>query len=354
MIKEFIMYVYTRDVELIGVIDFFSSLRWRRKYYEAGEFELHLPLDNQTKKYLKKDNLIIREDAVEVGIVEDFTIADDGDNGVEVVIYGRFLSSILDRRIVKSKINFKGKILDGEREILSKMTPFSRLVIKDTALESDNITFQCTYKNVASYLTKLSKTSTIAHRITVDIANKKYVYENYQGVDRSNTQETNTRYEFCEDRSNIEDANYTYSAKTEKNFAIVGGTGTGDNRITTVVQNGNPTDMDLRELFVDASAETKGDTMTLNEYKEILETKGRENLSDATETIEVTVYTEDYKRPDKTGWDLGDIVNIKKESWNVSMKQRIIEVEEIIENNNQKVYATFGIPLAETLQNDDE
>ena len=61
MIKEFDIYVYTRDLELIGIIDFFSSLRWRRKYYEAGEFELHIPLNSQTEKYLKKDNLIIRD-----------------------------------------------------------------------------------------------------------------------------------------------------------------------------------------------------------------------------------------------------------------------------------------------------
>lgn len=46
-------------------------------------------------------------------------------------------------------------------------------------------------------------------------------------------------------------------------------------------------------------------------------------------------------------WDLGDIVNIKKESWGISLKKRIIEIEEIIEDNNQTIYATFGETLAD-------
>lgn len=31
------------------------------------------------------------------------------------------------------------------------------------------------------------------------------------------------------------------------------------------------------------------------------------------------------------------------------MKQRITEIEETIENNNQKIFATFGTPFVENL-----
>lgn len=344
MIKEFDIYVYTRDLELIGIIDFFSSLRWRRKYYEAGEFELHISLNSQTEKYLKKDNLIIRDDAIEVGIIESFTINDAGDDGVEVIIYGRFLSSILDRRIIKSKINFSGKILLGERKILNEMTPFSKLLISEATLDSDSVVFQVSYKNVYEYLVTLAKISSIAHRISVDIPNKKMIYENYQGLDRTETQSINPRYEFSEDKSNIDVAGYTYSAKTEKNYVLVGGQGEDKNRIMVEVTSGNNEDFDLRETFVDAKSENQGD-LTLAQYKETLKTKGSEKLVESTETLEVTVYADDYKKL----WDLGDIVNIKKESWGIVMKQRITEIEETIENNNQKIFATFGTPFVENL-----
>ena len=36
------LYIYDRDLNFLGVIDTYTSLRWRRKYFEAGEFELHL------------------------------------------------------------------------------------------------------------------------------------------------------------------------------------------------------------------------------------------------------------------------------------------------------------------------
>ena len=344
MIKEFDIYVYDRNIELIGIIDFFKSLRWRRKYYEAGEFELHIPLNSQTEKYLKKDNLIIRDDAIEVGIIESFTINDAGDDGVEVIIYGRFLSSILDRRIIKSKINFSGKILLVERKILNEMTPFSKLLISEATLDSDSVVFQVSYKKVYEYLVTLAKISSIAHRISVDIPNKKMIYENYQGLDRTETQSINPRYEFSEDKSNIDVADYTYSAKTEKNYVLVGGQGEDKNRIMVEVTSGNNKDFDLRETFVDAKSENQGD-LTLAQYKETLKTKGSEKLVESTETLEVTVYADDYKKL----WDLGDIVNIKKESWGIVMKQRITEIEETIENNNQKIFATFGTPFVENL-----
>lgn len=342
MIEQFDIYVYTKDIEFLGIIDFFSSLRWRRKYYEAGEFELHIPINDGTKKLLQKDNLIIREDAIEVGIIESIKISDDGDD-VEAVIIGRFLSSILDRRIVKKRINFTGTILDGERRILNEMTPFNKLEISDAAITSNNIVFQCTYKNVYEYLNKLSKTSTIAHRIVVDLKNKKYIYENYQGLDRTETQSINPRYEFSEDKGNIENADYTYDSKTEKNYALVGGQGEGDDRVLVEVNNGDYDDFDLRETFVDAKSESNTD-LTDAQYKEVLKTKGSESLFGPTESMEVTVYATDYKK----GWDLGDIVNQKKESWGKSMKKRIVEIEETIENSNQKIFATFGTPLAET------
>ena len=344
MIPEFDIYVYDKNLNFVGIIDFFSSLRWRRKYYEAGEFELHIPVNEQTKKFLNKDNIIIRENAIEAGIIESIKISDDG-NKVEATVIGRFLSSILERRIIKKVINFSGKMLDGERKLLNSMTPFSKLETKETTIETSSIVFQCTYKNVNDYLNKLSKASTVAHRIIPDLERKKFIYENYQGLDRTENQKINPRYEFSEDKGNIEKADYTYDSKTEKNYVLVGGQGEGTSRVLVEVKSGNYTDLDLREIFLDAKSESNANLST-TEYNEILKTKGNEKLSSPTESMEVTAYSTDYK----TGWDLGDIVNAKKESWGKTLKKRIVEVEETIENSNQKIYATFGDPLAETFE----
>ncbi len=345
MFKNFDISVYTKDLEFLGTIDLFNSLRWRRKYYEAGEFELHMSLDAGLGKFLIKDNILIREDAIEVGIIESIQKIDNGTN-IELIIFGRFLSSILDRRIIKNRINFSGKVLDGERKILNEMTPFNKLEVKETTIDSNSIVFQVTYKNVYEYLVKLAKNSTIAHRIIADLKNKKFIYENYVGKDRTESQKINPRYEFSEDKSNLEKVEYTFDAKTEKNYALVGGSGEGDERILVEVKSGDYSDFDLRETFIDSSSEQKTDEISLEDYQTSLKTIGKENLMPISEEIEVSVYADDYKK----NWDLGDVVNVKKESWNIGMKKRIIEIEETIEKDKQSIYVTFSDPFGEELE----
>ena len=48
------LYIYSPDIELQGVIDGFSSLRWRRRFFEPGEFELHCKASVETIANLKR------------------------------------------------------------------------------------------------------------------------------------------------------------------------------------------------------------------------------------------------------------------------------------------------------------
>ena len=82
--------VYDRDLKPLGVIDSYSSLRWRRKYFEAGEFELSLNLTKNNFKLLNYDNIIVRSDLTEndeFGIIESWKFKDDGDKVTMVYRY---------------------------------------------------------------------------------------------------------------------------------------------------------------------------------------------------------------------------------------------------------------------------
>ena len=50
-----------------GVIDQFGSLRWRRKYTEPGEFELHLPASKENVALLRPGARLQRLDCREQG-----------------------------------------------------------------------------------------------------------------------------------------------------------------------------------------------------------------------------------------------------------------------------------------------
>ena len=52
MEKQINLYIYDKNLNFIGVMDDFISLRWRRKYFESGEFEINLFYDETIKMYL--------------------------------------------------------------------------------------------------------------------------------------------------------------------------------------------------------------------------------------------------------------------------------------------------------------
>lgn len=345
--------VYDRDLNFLGVIDSYSSLRWRRKYFETGEFELSINPTINNYRLLNYDNIIVRSDLTEndeFGIIESWKIKDTGEK-VTISVYGKFGLSLLNRRIIKTRINYSGNYIGAFRVILNNMRPFSKLDITDSDISTnDKVDFQCTYKNVYDYHKKLSKSSNIAGKIVLDLKNKRYKYVNYVGKDRTEEQKVNTRYEFSEDKSNLDEAEYTYDRKGMITDVLVGGVGEDTDRILRNVTNTTSSthDFDIRESFVDAKSQSNKDLST-EEYNAILDCLGKEKLSDPTESFEATVHSIDYRKY----WDLGDVVNIKKESWNMSERQRITEVEEVIEKGKRSVTPVYGTPMPETFNNDD-
>lgn len=350
--KPISLNIYDRDLKFLGVIDSYSSLRWRRKYFETGEFELSINPTANNYRLLNYDNIVVRSDLTEndeFGIIESWKIKDDGKK-VTISVYGSFGLSLLNRRIIKTRINYSGNYIGAFRALLNNMTPFSLLEITDSDIQNNGVVdFQCTYKNVYDYHEKLSRASNIGGKILADLEHKKYKYVNYVGKDRTDEQKINTRYEFSEDRSNLAESEYTYNQKSVITDVLVGGTGEDDDRILREVTNTTSSthDFDIREAFVDAKSESNKDLST-DEYNAILDNLGQEKLSGPTESFEADITPIDYRKY----WDLGDIVNIKKESWDMSQKQRITEVEEVIEKGKYTVTPVYGNPVAETFTNE--
>lgn len=344
------LYIFDKNLNFKGVIDEFISLRWRRKYYEAGEFELVVaPYENNLKLLMEKDNIIIRQNYTEAALIDTISI-NESNNNIELNCSGRFLSYVTKRRIIKKKINFSGNVIDGQKFLLRNMTPLTnKFEIEPTVIQSENIVFQCTYKNVYDYLCKLSKFSNIGFRIVPNVETKVFRYENFEGLDRTIDQNKNERYAFTKMNANIRTTNYIDTSVNKCNSVLVGGAGEDSDRILIEIKEGNPTGFDLFETFLDAKNESNKDVSEV-EYQKILSTKGKDKIQQEQKSIEVTVDTTDYKKK----WDLGDIVNIQDERFNIVDIQRIVEIEEIIENGKREVYLVFGTPLPETisLEND--
>ena len=342
--------IYGRDLYRKGQIENQTSLIWTRKFYEPGTFELHAPITDENLYLLQKDNIIGKKGSAEAGIIEDIE-KEESDIKNEITVKGRFLSSYMDRRLIKKTVNFSGKTEVAMRQLYSGVVPLPLVELGNLNGFPESVEFQVTMKNLLTYESKLSRAGAIGFRFRPDFRERKIVFETYQGKDRTFNQHENNRVIFSESYNNLNNAIYRYNNQNLKTFAIVGGQGEGDAR--TYYELGGGEGYDLREIFVDAK-DINPDGLTAAQYKAALLQRAQEALNDAiaSETLESEtdaainfVYKEDY--------DLGDIVTVRKKKWNLYMNQRITELSEVYEYGGMTVVPTFGDSLPEKIKWDE-
>lgn len=342
--------IYRQDLFRIGQIENQTSLIWTRKFYEPGTFELHAPITEENLSLLQPKNIIGKKGSAEAGIIEDIE-KEESDIKNEITVKGRFLSSYMDRRLIKKTVNFSGEIEVAMRQLYSGAIPIPLVELGSLNGFTERAEFQVTMKNLLAYENKLSRAGTIGFRFRPDFVNHKIIFETYQGKDRTISQHTNNRVIFSEDYNNLNNALYKYNNQNLKTFAVVGGQGEGDAR--TYYELGGGQGYDLREVFVDAK-DINQDGMTAAQYKAALLQRAQETLNESivSESLECETeaainftYKEDY--------DLGDIVTVRKKKWNLYMNQRITELSEVYEYGGMTVVPTFGDPLPEKIKWDE-
>lgn len=342
--------IYGRNLFRIGQIENQTSLIWTRKFYEPGTFELHAPITNENLYMLKEGNIVGKKGSAEAGIIEDIE-KEESDIKNEITVKGRFLSSYMDRRLIKKTVNFSGYIEVAMRQLYSGCIPIPLVELGSLNGFTERVEFQVTMKNLLAYENKLSRAGAIGFRYRPDFVNHKIIFETYQGKDRTLSQHENNRVIFSEDYNNLNNAIYKYNSKNLKTFAIVGGQGEGDAR--SYYELGGGEGYDLREVFVDAK-DLNPEGMTAAQYKAALLQRAQETLNESivSESLECETeaainftYKEDY--------DLGDIVTVRKKKWNLYMNQRITELSEVYEYGGMTVVPTFGDPLPEKIKWDE-
>lgn len=137
--------------------------------------------------------------SVESAFVEGMAV-DDYSN--EITATGRMLSSGLSRRGIKTVIAFtSGTYEDAMRLLVDKAaisvtSPLPLLQLGEKKGIGEAVTFQVSYKDLYTYLTKLSACSNLGFRVRADFKNKVYYFEVYEGKDHTENQTGNKRVTF--------------------------------------------------------------------------------------------------------------------------------------------------------------
>ena len=334
--------VYNRDLELQGVVDNFSSFVWIPKYFEPGQFEIHVPATDDNLALFRPGMLVGRHDGMDeadAGVIEGME-----QSGFEIMAKGRFVTSYLDRRLIIGTYNFSGKVEVAMRAIVSNMNTIPLVELGTLQGFTETVDFQATYKNVLTFEEKLCVSSGIAFRLRPDFVNRKLVFETYKGVDR--TVAGAPQVIFSETYNNMTDETYTYNDTQYKTKCYVGGEGEGSARVIEIVGGGSG--LDLREVFRNAS-QTRSDGVTESEYRAMLRKEGQDVLDD-----DVIVESFAFKMTDdaytyRTDFDVGDIIKVRRKSWGIETTLRVTEVEEVYEKGGRELYLTVGNTVPETV-----
>lgn len=367
------LYIFSRDLELKGILDIFTSLRWIRRYYKSGEFELHCALNFNTLELLKRDNVVYKKNDVEAGYIEtrQLKINEDGQEYLE--IKGKFLTNYLDRRINWDRVNFDGKTEGLMRKLINDnaINPVNiNRTIPNLTLGSlkgfnEDIKYQNSFGNILDCLENVSNTSNLGYRNLLDIKNRKILFDVYKGVDRTINNGTIAPCIFSRDFENILEQEYMDSLNNYRNTTLIAGAGEGKDRKLTSIENTKG--LDRFELYVDARditdkeekkkivtetdeegnvtehEETEEVEIPWERYKPLLIQRGKEKLEECKEiqTFDSKINT-NGNNVYKKDFDLGDIVTIVDKKWGIRIDTRITEIEEIYEEKGLEVNVVFG------------
>ena len=370
-----IEYVEVRgnDTNIIGIIDVAKSVIWHSVYFGVGDFEIHTAATPEMIALLQAGRYVTRPDNDEVGIIERLYIPESTDEGVTITASGRFVKSILDRRLIYNLSGnsnratiLRGNVENAIREVIKdnaiscafdSKRNFARLALGALAniplviadINGNTAEKQVSYENLLTYTDGVLEEYGIASKCI--LKDGKFLYTVYGGTDRSkDNTDGNKPIIFSKEFDNLTASEYTYDKTTEKNTALIGGEGEGVKRFYTLLA-GSESDLQRREIFIDASSISRTyqddsdeeKTYTDAQYTAMLDAQGKQDLAPLTVTetfngaIDVTngnyIYGRDFA--------LGDIVTVQDNNIGVYMNVRIREALEYQDENGYTVEVTY-------------
>lgn len=340
-------YVLNQSLEIVGVIDKYSSVIWTVKYNGVGDFELYLPATPEIMAITHEDYFVVRPDSDTAMIIKSIQIQTDEENGDYLTISGVSLENILAQRVVWSQTNLSGRVEDCINQLVytnciapaiaSRAIPNMRL--GEYQGFADPLTAQYSAISLLDCIVQICEAYALGFKVYISSGD--IIFELYKGLDRSYNQAVNPYVVFSADYDNLLQADYVHDSLNYKNVALVGGEGEG---IYKRYSNyGSGTGLARHEIYIDGSgvSSNNGDIGAAN-YTALLQQKGQEALLDCrtNETLDGSINADTYTYG--TDYGLGDIVQITSKQ-GIEATPRIIAMTENDDESGYKIYPTFTV-----------
>lgn len=367
---------YYQPLTQVAVCDTFTSLIWDVEYYECGVFEVYIGASPESVQTFRRGRVIGRsDDTKNHGIIEQITLETDAENGDYLTVKGRFLMSLLERRIIYPTVSFTAYRTYSEivqtvvkKNCIKSWTAAERVI---PSLEIGTVSGSCwdeksvlqiSYANLMEWVYTICKQvggtaqiSLVPYSTGTTDGRFKLQFNLSEGVDRSTQQTERTAVVFSDAYDNL--LNYTYSTDTTEytNFAYAFGQGTGKNRKQATYYTGKaePQRLDRYELYVDANdiAETEntgGTEVTIpeDEYKSLLITRAAEKLTEIKTETQATIASDGRQYVYGVDYAVGDYVTVQNVRFGLTLDK--IQLIGMIESFDKDGYSLT--PVMQTLE----
>lgn len=316
--------LYNENLQRISIISTnFVSCLWAEGYNTTEDFTLEVQATKEYKSKLKPDCYVGRDDRKTLMVIKSIqtvgnTIIATGKQATRVLDDVAFVGTLPEGSVidtsVKSAYNSSGKFHNLEFATTNLGVEYDHQISHKSFLEL--CTIMCQDKDVG---------------LKVIRQNSGLIAEFYKPT-------SNSKAKLSQSFGNVKIDNIILSTENHRNYAIVLGEGEEDNRTRVDVDltNGEK----RRELIVDARDIQLEEGETTTQYNARLYARGVEALLGQRKTWECAILP--LAKEFGSKYDLGDIVDIVLNEYNIKMQARISRFTQKQQRNQLETIVEIG------------
>ena len=351
------------SITLEAVCDSFSSLLWDIEYYACGVFEVYIAASPKNIEIFRTGRIVGRDDDKEhYGLIESVQLETDAEDGDYLIVSGRFLMCLLERRIYPT-FNFTKKV--SYAQIVNNVVQYNAcrtgarkipglsIGASSGSCWNQNTKLQISYDNLMKWIyTICEKIGGTANIRLVKTTDEQYemLLELSECTDRSILQEDNPHIVFSDGYNNLLSFSYSTDSSVQRNYAYILGKSEGEERKHTTYCDGDePEHLDRYEVYVDAKdmadeEQEDGASKPIpdDEYINLLQEKGKESMVQPLVVSESQIAVQQAQFRYGVDYFVGDYVTVEHRRFGLRQnKIQLIGMIESFDQNGRNLTPTF-------------
>ena len=322
-----------QNFKLIGYLPYLN-LQWNRRYYEAGEYTAQI----RKQDYLPGAVYLFSNERPEVGLVQK-TATQSGVKGEFILISGYFAEKLADRNIFHPALTMTGTPSEIAKKAMTDYAPDGFSISVDETSLGTPTSVEWTGQEVGTALYEMLQTQELSQRVYFDFMTASLKYRLWQGVDRTQSQNTNPWALFTDESAHVTEFVLTEDDSQYKNFAVMQ-YGDSENPSVLEVDMRKSASEPKRRLFMEHYGTDQVLAELRQEAKERLQEYAMIERADIKAVQEGLEYLKDY--------DLGDKCDVINHQLQKSYEARLIGVNEVFKQGRHVVSLEFGEKIPTT------